>query len=90
MIIEIIPYVGGTPIVLPIAQFVVRQENGTVIAVGAEHGPQGTQAISMVGLEDFQRIQALLGIETTVVHNLRLPKTCSPVRLEQGHPLGDM
>jgi hypothetical protein len=84
VIIEIIPRVGAPPISLPITQFVVRQDNGTVIAVGADHGPQGTQAISMVGMPDFARIQAILGIDATVVHNLQLPKSRSPVRIEQG------
>ena len=83
MIIEIISGIGQPPIRIPITQFVVRQENGTVIAVGADHGPTGTQAISMVGLPDFARIQALLGIAATVVHNLKLPKARSPLHLEQ-------
>jgi hypothetical protein len=36
VIIELIPRIGGEPIRLNIAQFVVRQDNGTPISVGAE------------------------------------------------------
>lgn len=85
MRITLIPKIGGAPLVLDIAQFVVQQDNGTPIAVGAEYGPPGTQAISMVGMPDFQRILEVLGVHTTVVvDTLRLPAPPSGARLITG------
>lgn len=75
MIIELIPRVGADPIRLEVAQYVVRQANGTPIAVGAEYGPEGAQAVSCVGCKDFQRLLRVLGIRTTVmVHTLQMPE----------------
>lgn len=67
MIIKLIPHVGGPPLVLNVSQFLVCQDNGTPIAVGAEYGPENAQAVSMVGLPDFQRMLRVLGVNTTVV-----------------------
>jgi len=85
MIIELIPYVGGEPIRMSVAQFVVRQDNGTPIAVGAEYGPDNSQAVSCIGVPDFERILRVLGIrETVVVHTLQMPKPMPGARLITG------
>lgn len=67
MILQIITRIGEPPITLEVAQWVAYQSNGTPIAVGAEYGPKDTQAISMVGQKDFERMLAVLGVNTTVV-----------------------
>lgn len=75
VIIQIIRRVGEPPLTLDAAQFVAYQDNGTPIAVGAEYGPAGTQAVSMVGQKDFERTLGVLGINTTVVvTELKLPR----------------
>jgi len=85
VLIKLVTRVGEKPLVLPISQFVVCQDNGTPIAVGAEYGPANTQAISMVGMPDFQRILRMLGINTTVlVDTLQLPKHNPEAKLIAG------
>ncbi len=85
MIIKLIRRVGEAPLVLDVSQFLVCQNNGTPIAVGAEYGPEGAQAISMVGQKDFQRVLRLLGVNTTVVvQTLDMPKPQPGARLLAG------
>lgn len=85
MIIELIARVGDPPIRLHVAEFIVRQENGTPIAVGADYGPDGSQAISMVGNKDFNKMLRLLGItETVVVSTLKMPQPPPGARLVAG------
>lgn len=85
MILQIIPRVGEPPVTLDAAAFVAYQENGTPIAVGAEHGPDGAQAVSCVGNKDFERVLRMLGVRTTVVVNtLQLPKPQPGARLVAG------
>lgn len=85
MIIELIPRIGGEPIRLNIAQFLVRQDNGTPIAVGAEYGPEGSQAVSCVGCKDFQRMLRVLGVkDTVVVDTLQMPQPQPGARLIAG------
>ena len=85
MIIELIPRIGGEPIRLNIAQFVVRQDNGTPISVGAEYGPEGSQAVSCVGCKDFQRMLRVLGVkDTVVVDTLQMPQPQPGARLIAG------
>lgn len=75
MIIEIVSRVGGPPVVLEASQFVVRNDQGTPISVGAVYGPDDTDAVSCVGCSDFQRMLRVLGINTTVIVNrLAFPK----------------
>jgi hypothetical protein len=85
VIIELIPHIGGQPIRLNISQFVVRQDNGTPISVGAEYGPDQSQAVSCVGNKDFERMLRILGIkDTVVVHTLQMPKPQPGARLIAG------
>lgn len=67
MILQIITAIGQPPITLEVTQWVAYQNNGTPLAVGAEYGPSNTQAISMVGQKDFERMLSVLGVHTTVV-----------------------
>lgn len=85
MIIELIPRIGGAPLRLDVSQFVVRQDNGTPISVGAEYGPEGAQAVSCVGCKDFQRMLRVLGVkDTVVVDTLHMPQPQPGVRLIAG------
>jgi len=85
MRIQLIPHIGGQPLVLDVSQFVVYQDNGTPISVGAEHGPHGAQAVSCVGCPDFQRMLKMLGVRTTVVvQTLKMPQPTPGARLVAG------
>lgn len=85
MIVELIARVGDPPIRLDVAEFIVRQPNGTPIAVGADYGPEGSQAVSCVGMKDFNRMLKLLGVnETVVVSTLQMPKPQPGARLIAG------
>lgn len=85
MIIELILRVGEPPLVLNISQFVAYQDNGTPIAVGADYGPDATQAISMVGNPDFNRVLQILGVrKTVVVDKLHMPQPQPGARLIAG------
>jgi hypothetical protein len=70
MIVELIP-VGGlgrvTPLRVEVNQIVVRQDNGTIICVAAEYGPEKSQLVSMVGQPDFERTLQALGIAERVM-----------------------
>lgn len=85
MIISIIPKIGGQPIVLDAAQFVAYQDNGTPISVGAEYGPENSQAVSCVGNTDFERMLRALGVRSTVVvDRLILPQPQPGAKLLAG------
>ncbi len=85
MIIELISRVGGPPLRLDVSQFVVRQDNGTPVACGAEYGPDGAQALSCVGCKDFQRMLRVLGVkDTVVVDTLQMPQPQPGVKLIAG------
>lgn len=79
MIVKLVPRIGGAPLVLDAASFVVCQDNGTPIAAGGEYGPDGAQYVSMVGQKDFQRVLRVLGVNTTVVVD-----TLKPLRPQPG------
>ena len=82
MIVKLLPKIGGRPIVMDVSQFLVCQGNGTPIMVGAEHGTDNSQAVSMVGQPDFQRVLRLLGVNTTVVvDTLQMPAPQPGARL---------
>jgi len=84
MILEIIPEagVGAAPIRIHANQIVVRQDNGTIVAVAAEYGTDRCQLISHVGDDDFNSVLEKLGIkETTFCDTLSLPGPPSGARL---------
>jgi hypothetical protein len=84
MILEIIPEagVGAAPIRINANQVVVRQNNGTVVAVAAEYGTDRCQLISHAGDDDFNDVLIKLGIkETTFCDTLVLPGPPSGARL---------
>jgi hypothetical protein len=86
VIVEIINGIGrGQPVILRADQFVVRNDDGTPIAVGARFGFDGAIALSKVGDEDFQRTLAALGIHEFVrVDQLILPKPPPGAKLVAG------
>lgn len=85
MKIKLIPRIGGTPLVLDVSQFVVVNEQGTPVSVGAVYGPNGAIAVSCVGCDDFQRMLRSLGVNTTVVvDKLVMPKPEPGVKLLAG------
>lgn len=76
MILEIIPEggIGVAPIRINANQVVVRQTNGTVIAVAAEYGIDRCQLVSHAGDDDFNDVLSKLSIkETTLCDTLTLP-----------------
>jgi hypothetical protein len=85
VIVEIVTRVGDPPLRIPAAQCVVRQDNGTIIAVAAEYGPHGDQQVSCAGKPDFNRTLTLLGIrETVLVSTVNLPGPSAGLRLLAG------
>jgi hypothetical protein len=80
MILEILPADGlghGEAIVMHAAQVVVRQDNGTPVAVVAHYGPENSYSVGSVAHDDeeFHRILRTLGInETVVVQHLEMRK----------------
>jgi hypothetical protein len=84
MILEIISDagIGAAPIRINANQVVIRQENGTVIAVAAEYGIDRCQLVSHVGDDDFNDVLSKLSIkETTFCDTLTLPGPPSGARL---------
>ena len=84
MILEIIPEggLGVAPIRINANQIVVRQNNGTVIAVAAEYGIDRCQLVSHAGDDDFNDVLSKLSIkETTYCDTLTLPGPPSGARL---------
>lgn len=81
MIVEIIP-AGGlgrtAPLRIEAAQVLVRQANGTPIAIAAEYGPDRSHAVTMAGQDDFVRTLRNLGIDDPVV--------CDRIKLLQPPP----
>lgn len=85
MKIQLIPRIGGAPVVLDVSQFIVVNDMGTPISVGAVYGPDGADAVSCIGCNDFQRMLRVLGINTTVVvDKLTLPKPQPGAKLIAG------
>lgn len=85
MRIKLIPRIGGSPIVLDVSQFIVVNDQGTPISVGAVYGPDGADAVSCIGCDDFQRILRVLGVNTTVVvDKLVMPKPQAGAKLIAG------
>jgi hypothetical protein len=85
MRIQLIPRIGGKPLVLDVSQFIVLNEMGTPVSVGAVYGPDGTIAVSCVGCDDFQRMLRSLGVQgTVVVDKLVMPKPEPGVKLLAG------
>ena len=84
MILEIIPEggIGVTPIRINANQIVVRQDNGTILAVAAEYGTDRCQLVSHAGDDDFNDVLSKLSIrETTLYDTLTLPGPPSGARL---------
>ena len=84
MIIEIISAagIGSAPIRIDANQVVVRQDNGTVIAVAAEYGIDRCQLVSHAGDDDFNDVLRKLSIkETTFCDTLDLPGPPTGARL---------
>lgn len=81
MTIEIIPNVGGQPIRIEAAQFLVRDENGTPIAVGGEYGLQGAICIVHAGEASFNRTLRAFGYgeHEVICIPLELPKPAGTV-----------
>lgn len=85
MRIQLIPRIGGQPLVLDVSQFLVLDSLGTPISVGAVYGPDGAIAVSCVGCDDFQRMLRSLGVKgTVVVDKLVMPKPEPGVTLLAG------
>lgn len=78
MILQIIPAAGvgsGKPIVLDASQVVIRQDNGTVMALAMHYGPDGSYVIGIAGDDEFDRLLAAAGIhEEVICDRLQLPK----------------
>lgn len=51
---------------LPVTQVVIRQDNGTPIAVAADYGLPGSQIVSKIGDDDFLTELSKLGINEPV------------------------
>lgn len=85
MIIKLIPRIGGSPIVLDVSQFIVMNDQGTPVSVGATYGPNNGVAVSCIGCDDFDRILKILGVATTViVHKVVTPEQQAGTRLLVG------
>lgn len=85
MRIQLIPRIGGAPLVFDVSQFIVVNDQGTPISVGAVYGPDGADAVSCVGASDFQRMLRVLGVNTTVVvDKLVMPKPQPGAKLLAG------
>ena len=70
MILEILPKEGigiGKPRTLEASQILIRQDDGTIIGVAAEYGPEGTYVIGHAGEPDFNRILEALGVKELVI-----------------------
>lgn len=85
MIVEIIPAGGigrSRPLILAACQVLIRQNNGTPIAVAAEYGADGSQALAKVGDEDFNLVLRNLGVfETVICDRIELPPPPPGARL---------
>ncbi len=88
MYLEILPAGGfgrAQPLVIEAAQVVVRNGQGTVIAVAAEYGPDRTQVCSMAGQPDFETVLRNLGIyERVACEVVTLSRPQSGARLLAG------
>jgi len=81
---------NSRPLVLQVNQILIRQDTGTPIGVAAEYGGGRSQAISIVGQDDFNRMLRNLGIgETVVCDRLELPKPPPGARLIAGPKPGE-
>lgn len=70
---------------VPINQVVVRQDNGTPVALAAEYGPDGSQVVTKIGDDDFNRmLRNVLGEDPVICDLLDLPKPFPGARLIAG------
>lgn len=67
---------GEKPIRLDADQVLIRQDNGTPIAVAATLGDSRTQVLTVFGMKDFRRRLAELGVDYDVKATV-LPRTRS-------------
>lgn len=81
MIIEILPKIGGQPIRIEAAQFVVLNEVGTPIAVAGEYGIAGAVRISKADEKDFNQTLRVFGYgeHDIVCEQLQISKTTGAV-----------
>ena len=61
MFLEIVPKLGLQPLRIEATQLVIRNAQGTPIAVAGEFGPDGTQRVAHVGDKDFDRTLRAFG-----------------------------
>lgn len=92
MIVELIPASGigcGQALRLAVSQVLIRQDNGTPICVAAEYGPEGAQAVSKAGDDDFNRILKTLGVDMLVrCDRIEMPQPPPGARLIAGPKFG--
>jgi hypothetical protein len=68
MLIQIIPKIGGQPIVIEASQLAVFGPiNGTPLMVAGEFGPEGCVKVSHAGDQDFNSTLRAFGYNQTVV-----------------------
>lgn len=88
MIAEIIPKGGlgtGQPLVIDVAQIILRYPNGTPFAIAALYGQDRSVACSMAGMKDFNTLLHRLGVDMTViVDTIEMPPPPPGARLIHG------
>lgn len=88
MRVVIVPAGGigrSPPIVLAACQVVVENDDGTVLAIAAEYGPDDAVKLAHAGDEDFNRTLAELGYtKFTVCDRIQLPPAPPGARLVAG------
>jgi hypothetical protein len=73
------------PVVVAATRVVVRQDNGTPIAVAAEYGPPGSQVVAKAGDPEFAAELRKVGVREPVACDLlELPKPPPGARLVAG------
>ena len=82
MTIEIIPRIGGQPLRLEVAQFILFNDDGTPIAVAGEFGPRGTVRIAHAGENSFPSVMNAFGYgqHKVKVDHLEVPPPPSGAR----------
>ena len=88
MILELLsrdPLTGRlSRIVIPATQILIRQLNGTPIAIAADYGPEGATAVASAAFDnnEFHRTMRNLGIDATVlVSTIKMPPPPPGARL---------
>lgn len=72
MELEVIPPIGGQPLRLNVAQFILRNEAGTPVLVAGRFGPQGAIKVSVVSDPDFNSVLRAFGYHQHQVEAVEL------------------